>query len=490
MKLPFALSLLLVATAVIAAEPDAPVDRSVVEVLVTAQRYDSHVPWRRERPSFKAGYGVVIAAGRIVTAEDLVRNAVLVEIRRPGQGAKTSARIVQTDARADAALLSVETEQGQDPLPPVEWDGSVSTGTKVKLVQFDSAGQTQTGEGRVTEVAVAPLPDAPHSILTFSVLTDLKLDRVGAPVFRNGRLVGLAVRYDEASQTSIVLPASVLKRFVEAASLLPYRGIATAGVFWTPLIDPVKRRYLGLAGEDRGVLVVRTVPESGAAGVLTADDVIIEWDGRTIDSQGYYNDAEFGRLSYSHLIAGYRRPGDTVPVTILRNGRSLDVQVRLDSFDDRRALIPLNTEGLQTGYLVEGGLVLRELTADYLQSFGARWMLTANPRLVNLYLTRAQFPDTPGQRVVILADIIPDLINKGYHGYRDEVVTRVNGQAIANLQDVFAIRKRDGGIWRVTTQSRGVDIVLDRAGLEEANRRIAERYRIPNLRFLPQERSW
>ena len=485
MKFALSLSLFIAAATLAMAETNEPIDQSVVEVLVTTQRYDPRVPWRRERPGSRAGYGVVIAPGRIVTPEDLVRNAMLVEIRCPGQGAKTSARIVQTDARADAALLAIDVESDGMNLPPAEWDGAVTTGTKVKLVQFDSAGQMQAGEGRVTEVTVSQLPEAPHSILTFSVLTDLKLDRVGGPVFRNGRLVGLAVRYDESSQTSVILPTSVLKRFVEAASNPPYRGIATAGIFWTPLIDPAKRRYLGLPDANLGVLVVRTVPESGATGVLAPDDVIVEWDGRPIDSQGYYNDTEFGRLSFSHLIAGYRSPGDTVPATIMRSRQRMNVRVRLDAFEDRKALIPLNTEGQQAGYLVEGGLVLRELSADYLQAFGTRWLLTANPRLVNLYLTRAQFPDTPGERVVILSDVVPDVINKGYNGYRDDVVTHVNGQPVSNLKEVFAVRERDGGIWRVTTQSRGVDIVLERAQLDEANRRISERYRIPKLRFMP-----
>jgi hypothetical protein len=112
-------------------------------------------------------------------------------------------------------------------------------------------------------------------------------------------------------------------------------------------------------------------------------------------------------------------------------------------------------------------------------------MLNANPRLVHLYLTRAQFPEKPGDRVVILSGVLPDEINKGYQGYRDDIVTRVNGQPVSNLADVFAVRSRDKGIWRVTTQSQGVDLVLDRDQLDEANRRIADRYRIPQLWVQP-----
>jgi S1-C subfamily serine protease len=458
-------------------------DRSVVEVLVTAQRNDAHVPWRRERPAFRSGYGVAIAPGRIVTVEDLVRNAMLVEIRRPGQSEKRPARILQADPRADAALLAIDGPS--DDLPPAEWAGGVTNGTKVRLLQFDPAGQAQSGEGRITEIAVAPLPDAPHSLLAFSVLTDLKLDRAGAPVLCEDRLVGLALRYEAGDQTSVVLPAAVLRRFIDDASHAPYQGVATAGMFWQPLIDPTQRRYFGVDDDNRGVLVVRTVPASGAAGVLEPNDVVVEWDGCAIDLRGYYNDPDFGRLLFSHLIAGRRRPGDRVPVVIVRDGKPRTVEVRLDAFSDARAIIPLNTEGLPVAYLVEGGVILRELTADYLQSYGSRWMLNANPRLVHLYLTRAQFPEKPGDRVVILSGVLPDEINKGYQGYRDDIVTRVNGQPVSNLADVFAVRSRDKGIWRVTTQSQGVDLVLDRDQLDEANRRIADRYRIPQLWVQP-----
>jgi hypothetical protein len=450
------------------AEPTHEGSRSIVEILVTAQRYDARMPWRLERPVSRAGYGVVIDSGRVITCEDLVRNAVLIEIRRPGTGGKIPATLLQADPRANSALLGLPDRSAPDHLAPVDWEESVAAGTEVNLIQFDPAGQMQTGDGRITEIAVEPLPSAPHSLLTFSVLTDLKMDRIGTPVFHNGRLVGLAMHYDEQSQTSLILPATILKTFLTAAAQPAYEGLATAGVFWTALVDPVKRRYYGLPGADEGVLVLRTIPSSGAAGVLRADDVILEWDGRAVDAQGYYNDPDFGRLSFSHLIASRRRAGETVPVILWRNRQRVSVSVRLDPFSDERALVPLNTEGRQAAYLLEGGLILRELTADYLSAYGPRWMITANPRLVNLTLTRAQFPARPGERVVILSAIVPDIVNKGYEDYRD----------------AFAIRDRDGGIWRIATQSHGVDIVLDPDQLEEANRRISERYRIPQLRLM------
>jgi PDZ domain len=158
------------------------------------------------------------------------------------------------------------------------------------------------------------------------------------------------------------------------------------------------------------------------------------------------------------------------------------VQVKLDAYDDSRALVPMNVSGQQAEYLVEGGFILRELSADYLLAHGAQWMVRANPRLVNLYLTRAQAPEKAGDRIVILTRVLPHAINTGYQEIRDEVITRVNGKPVSNMSDVFAIREKDGGITRLTTQSAsGMDLVIDRSLLDEANRQIARLYGIPKL---------
>ncbi len=459
------------------AQTVSPPHQSVVEVIVTAQRFDPAVPWKKSKQETRAGYAVVVAEGRLITTEDLVRNAMLVELRHPGGATKITASVVEADPRMNAALLAAPTAG----LTPVEWADPVKPGARIQLVQFDEAGQRQNGEGRITGIEVAALPSSVHSLLTFQALTDLKLDRVGAPAFHEGRLIGLVMQYDEASQTSVVLPAALLKRFVEDVGHPPYRGVAVAGLMWTPLIEPVKRHYLGLPNDDRGVLILRTIPGSSASGVMQAGDVILTWDGTPIDSQGYYTDPDFGRLLLVHQISGRRHPGDTIEVTLWRNHKSETVQLKLDAYDDSRALIPLNTEGEQAEYLVEGGLIFRELSADYLLARGPQWMIQSNARLVTLYLTRALAPEKPGDRIVILSVVLPDPINVGYQEIRDEVILRVNGTPVANLKELFAIRDRDKGITRISTQTLGVDLVLEKTSLDEANRRVASIYRIPNL---------
>ncbi len=474
--------LIVVAAAAWASAETAPLPAdSAVEVLVTAQRPDARFPWRRERPGTRQGYGVLISATHVITTDELVRNATLVEVRQPGRSRKWTARVIQADARADAAVLDVPDLTNDAPFKPVALDDAVPRSEKVQIVTFDEAGQMKSGDGRITEASVEPLPDASSSILLFKVLTDLKADGQGLPVFHNGRLAGLAVEYDSETQTSVVVPSLILKQVVDDVAAPPYKGLASAGLLWTTLVDPVKRRYLKLQDDNRGILVTRLLPGSGASQSLRPGDVIVSWDDKPIDSQGYYTDEMYGRLLLTHLICGRRRPGDSVPVAIVRNGVPAQVRVILSSYNDSDALIPRNAEDEPADYLVDGGLVLRELSLDYLKSFGAKWMVNAHPRLVNLYLTRALMPDKPGERIVVLSAVLPDPINIGYQGYHDEIVTKVNGQPLADLDDVFAIVKRDGGVRRLSFESTPLDLVLDPAGLAEANRRLAQQYRIPHL---------
>jgi hypothetical protein len=188
--------------------------QSVMEVLVTAQHFDALIPWKKDRPETRAGYAVVIEDGRLITTEDLVRNAVLIEIRRPGSATKTKATIVVADPRINAALLSAPTGG----LHPVEWNGPVQTGSKIQLVQFDDAGVQQNGEGRITGIEVAALPSVAQSILTFQILTDLKLDRVGTPAFHEGHLAGLVMQYNRPPSSGALWRMPVIRRTAASPS--------------------------------------------------------------------------------------------------------------------------------------------------------------------------------------------------------------------------------------------------------------------------------
>jgi len=461
----------------------------VVEVLVTFQEYDAFFPWQSNPAQDRRGFGLMLDSTRIITTETLVRNQTLIEIRRPRAGRKETARLIQADPQINLALLQLESP-GETGVPSLNLSPPSGSGAGVEIIQITPNGDFQQGGGRIVQWKVDDLPDSPYGALLATILTDLNIEGAGAPVFSGGRLAGLSLSYNAGTRTAQMLPAQAIQSFIEDVQDSPYQGFAFAGISWQPLVDAAKRRFFGIPEDMAGgiqVLGVLPAPEPGNP--LEANDIILEWDGFPIDSQGYYDDPDFGRLRFMHLIKGRRKPGDTVAVTLVRQRETLTVQVPLRRFEDDRLLIPENPDGAPEAFLVDGGFVIRELTGRMLKAAGNPWTMRSDPRLGHLYFTRQNQPEMPGDRIVFLAAVLPDPINIGYQHLRDDIIETVNGVPVRNLGDVLAAVDRDGGLHRLGLRGLGVEIAIDPDSLKEANRRIAAQYRIPMLRRAPMPQA-
>ena len=351
----------------------------------------------------------------------------------------------------------------------------------VQILQFDDTSEIQRGNGQLMQVSMANLPSAPFATLLFDVLTDLNINGEGAPVVMNEKLVGLMTSYVSAKRSGQLLPATTLQRFLSDMRTPPYKGTPMAGIAWSELVDPAKRAFLKAAPEQGGILIQNCWPGMGGKDVLQPMDVILQLDGMPVDNMGFYHDPEFGRLKFTYLVQR-RTPGEEMGAQIIRNGIITNVLIRLDRFDEHSTLIPENTVGEPAEYLVEGGLIIRELDGKYLASYGSNWETETDPRFAYAYYTRRMNPEQPGDRMVIISDVLPDRCNVGYQELKQEIITAVNGQPIRNIRDVFRIVEQDGHIRTLRLQGFAIDIALDPEELTGANLRIAQRFRIPSLR--------
>jgi S1-C subfamily serine protease len=457
-------------------------DASLVQVIVTTQESHPVLPWQRREPSMRAGYGVAIDGGLILTTEHLVRHSRLIELRRPRAGEKSAASLLIADSQINLAILRMH-DSPDKPLPGLTVDGTFRRHPKLAILQFDETSEVQRGDAQTIQLMMAPLSGAPDSSLAASLLTDLNVNGEGAPVVVEGKLVGLMMSYSRGERVGHMVPGPVIAKFLDLVKQPNYPGFPSAGFAWSPLVDPVTRRYLGVTDSGRGVLVLSGLPHSGAGVSLQPNDVVLSWNGQPVDNMGFYTDPDVGRMELPCLVKIRGNAGDTVPVTIVRDRRRIDVDLRLAYRGDKDNLIPEDIEGGQVEYLLHCGLLIRELTGRYLQAGGAEWRQSADPRLTNIYQNQRAKPEKPGDRVVILSVVLPDPVNVGYQEFANSVVTRVNGKEVRNMRDVFSILDSDGNLTRVTLLNVGTDLVLDATLAAEANARIARNYGIPSLQF-------
>ena len=476
------------------AEPAAAADtngfgRALVRVTATVQESDASLPWQKKAPFVRQGYGILVGESRVLTTESLIRNQTLVELQYARTGERIPATVELADCQVDLALLRVKPSPagsaGAASAPLAE---SVVPNAKLDLIQFDETMEIQKGSAQIVKTTMATLPAAPYQTLLYTLLTDINVNGTGAAVVQDGRLAGVMLSYDRSTRTGSMLPAGTIRHFVADAAEPPYKGFAYAGFVWQPLVDPAKRAFLNATPDGQGILVISPMPGTGAYSTLTNDDVIVKWDGRAIDNLGFYDDADLGRMSVAYLIQGRREPGEAVPLTIIRDRKTLQVTVTLSRRDEATSLIPEDVTGdPPPPYLVDGGLIIRELTGRYLRGRGGEWIRNVDSRIAHLYMTRQHAPEQVGDRVLVLVGVLPDPINIDFQEMRDEVILSVNGQPVRNMKDVFRVLGPSGHVTRLETQGSGIDVVMDAQQIEAANARLAKLYRLPALRYPPAD---
>lgn len=458
-------------------------ENSLVRVMVTSQGFDPFMPWQKTEPVVRQGYGYLIGTNSVLTVAQLIRNHTLVELQESLSGVKHAATVELSDTDANLAILRIADPARMSQLVPLSLAERVPKDSPVQIVQFNDTGGISRGSAKIVEISVADLPNDFGSILAFTALADMNVNGQGAVVLHSNKVAGLIMWYDHNTRMGTLLPYPVLRHFIDDSTQPLYRGFAAAGFSWAPLVDPAERRYLKVDNLHGGIVVLKVRSGTGASKSLLPQDVILEWDACAVDKLGFYKDLEFGRLAFPYLIKGRRHPGDHVEAKIIRNGEMKTVSVEMTRRTDDQLLIPENTSGERAEYLVDGGFLIRELSGDYLRAYGEGWNSSADARLVHLYLTRADKPERPGDRVVIMSHVLPDPINVSYQHLRDQVVTHINGDPVRNIGDVFRLVNRDKGLRRFRLLAMSIDIVLDETAIDEANNRIMRTYRIPYLRF-------
>lgn len=459
---------------------------SLLRVNSTNQAHDFFQPWQKKPPVGRRGLGVVIQGNRILATAELVANSNFIELEKAGTAEKSTAVLERVDYDCNLALLRPADPAFFEGMVPLAFDGNTSVGDAASILQLEPNGEIAETAGRISSVAVVPYPMENLALLLFKLSAPLQ-QRDGSftlPAVRDGRLLGLVMRYDARNQTADIIPMPVIHRFLQQAGAASPTGFPRLGITYSPLRDPQLRRYIGLR-EPGGIYISKVSPGGSAAKAgLQKGDVLLAINGNPVDQDGNYDDPEHGRILFSHAANTLTAPGDRVVLKIFRGGKTLDLPVAMEPLDRSRTVSPVHLADSPPPYVILGGLVFVELSRPYLQEWGNDWTNSAPQRLVYLDAFQDELPGDRG-KIVVLSRVLPSPDTLGYESIDNVVVKELNGRPVKSLADLAeASRFPVDGFQKIELEEDPKWIFLDAESVESNRSRLIEHYALPALERL------
>ena len=461
---------------------------SLVRVNVTGQPYDYFRPWQKKAPFSKRALGAVLPHGRVLVTADLVTNQNYVELERAESGEKTAANVVVVDYEANLALLEPIDKKFLDGLQPLELALDTVVGDKLAAWQLEPTGALVVTEGIVTTIGITRYPADVADFLTYrlSIPMQYRDNSYTVPLVKNSKLAALLLRFDPRTQVMDAIPAPIIAHFLKDAAGSKYQGFASLGIAFFPTRDPELRAYAGETAKNGGVYITSVDAGLPAAKTgLEAGDIVTAVDDHEIDQNGNYVDALYGKLGFGNLITGKAYVGDSVALHVLRNGKPLTLNVKLEHRSEDDYVIPPYNVDEPPAYYVLGGLIFQELTRQYLKEWGANWQKDAPQDFVYLDKFQSELFPEGKQRVVILSQVLPANSTIGYDDFSYLVVTKVNGKKINSLVELAeAVKTPVNGFHVIETEDDPKQLELNAAEVEAEAQALQKNYGLPALQRL------
>ena len=466
---------------------------SLVKVNATSQPYNLHLPWQKESPSGRRGLGVVLAGNRVLVTGQMAADATYIELELPESGQKIPAKVVAVDYEANLALLESPPSDKQKAffagLKPMAVDASGRIGDAVSILQTGRVGELIESPLRIGKVLTRRYNVEGSGFLVYEAngIIRSEANSFTLPVVKGSKLAGLLLSYDSKNQVTTILPAPIIEHFLKDVADGKYEGFPGLGMELQSTQDEQFRDYLGLKPNAPGVLIT-TVMKGGSAekAGMKKGDILIAINGFTIDSRGDYKDPQFGPLSSSHLVRGRAYVGDKVEIKVVREGKEVTLNGQLARRSPADYLVLPYQFDKGPRYVLMGGLLFQELSRPYLDAFGEEQRSGAILRLTRIATHPDKYEEEGRKKLVFLSMVLPTPSAQGYDKLGGQVVNKVNGKAINDLNDLAEAFKSAKDTWHVIELDDFPHVLyLDTFNAERDNLRLLDgAYRIGSLKRL------
>ncbi len=442
------------------------VPSSLVQVFVQSNPVDLASPWQRLGVESSGGSGVIIDGQRILTAAHVVTDHVSVEVKREGMTKRYVADVEFIGHECDLALLTVDDETFFENVTAMKLGNTPALQDKVSVFGYPVGGDAvSVTEGIVSRVEVSYYSHSIRNLLLAQIDAAVNLGNSGGPVVADGSLVGIAVQtIDEAENVGYMVPASIVRHFLDDVKDGTFDGFPELGVNVQPIQNDALRRMVKMEENQTGLLVREVLYGGSLFDVVDVGDVLLEIDGQVIaeDLTIPFEDGKRVNFLYAPQT---KQIGQSMSLVILRDGKRQEkkVQLRTTPF-----LVPRPQYSRTPQYYIFGGLVFQPLTMEYLGLFDDA------PEDLTFYSFYKNKASEDRKQVIVINKVLAAPLNRGYQDMSDLIVESVNGKMPRDMEDlIHIIESTEGQFVAIKTES-GEFIVLDNEQAQKDNAKILE----------------
>jgi S1-C subfamily serine protease len=421
----------------VSAPPDAgspALENSVVKIFSTVRYPDPFKPWTKQAPFEATGTGMVIEGHRILTNAHVVLYASQVLVQANQSGDKVPATVETIAQGIDLAVLKLDDESFFDTRPPLPRATRLPAVKDSVLVYGFPSGGTSLSitKGIVSRIDFV-MYNFPASGLRIQIDAAINPGNSGGPAIDGDKVIGLAFsRLGGGDNIGYIIPCEEIELFLKDTADGHYDGKPAMFDALQTFENPALRPFLRVDKNVDGMIVTQTDTDDDSY-PLKQWDVITHIGDTPIDNEGMVKLGPI-RVRFQYMIQKIARDGK-VPLTVVRNGRELKLDLPVSP--TRPMLIP-DLEGRYPSYFVYGPLVFSTATQLFAGGIGNAAMqlaATGNP----LATRRGDRPAFDGEALVVVSSpFLPHKLSKGYSNQVAQVVDKVNGVHIKNLEHLVA----------------------------------------------------
>ena len=319
-------------------------------------------PTQRQRgPSFEHGLGsgvIISPDGYIVTNNHVVAGAVNISVTMSNRDIYP-AKLIGADPTTDLAVIKID---GHD-FPSIPWGDSAKLEPGQLVLAFGNPYGFRFSVTRgIISALDRPNPDSDRRKPGEFIQTDAAINpgnSGGALVDARGELIGInTFLYSPTGAFSgmgFAIPTKIAEPTVNA---LIRDGKIRHGYIGISIEDvtPDNAKFFD-AKKDVGAVVSDVTPDApGSKAGLKTGDVIVAFDGKPVSDAGELQ-----------METSQKQPGDTIHLQVMRDGKTLDLPVTLESANGgHEQVVAQNGNGKG-----RWGLGLADLTPDVRQQVQA-----------------------------------------------------------------------------------------------------------------------